>query len=62
MIKKGIDHINKAYLGEVRQAKETGDEIPTYANYFKNQTSILTLMRTELPVDLKEVARKVIES
>jgi hypothetical protein len=62
MIKKGIDHINNAYLGEVRQAKQLGDDIPTYANYFKNQTSILALLRTVLSTELKDAARKVVES
>lgn len=62
MVKKGIDHINNTYLGEVRQAKHMGDEIPTFANYFKNQTSIHKLLKTATPIDLKETALKVIES
>jgi len=62
MTKKAIDHIYSAYQSEIKRAKKNGEDVPTLVNYFKNQSSILALLKKTLPVDLKKAARNVIES
>ena len=62
MTKKAVDHIYAAYQLEAKRAKKKGEDIPTFVNYFKNQSSIFALLKKPLPADLKSAARKVINS
>jgi hypothetical protein len=62
MVRKAIDHINNIYKDEAQKAKKRVDDSFTIANYFKNQTSILALLKKPLPAELKIAARKVLDS
>jgi hypothetical protein len=61
-VKQALDHILAMYKKETKRIKKKGDDVPTYANYFRNQTSVIALLKSPLPAELKKAARKVIES
>ena len=62
MVKKTFDHIYGIYTKEAKRAKAHKLDVPSYANYFKSQTPVQSLLKAPLPVELRRAARKVLGS
>jgi hypothetical protein len=61
MVKIALDHIIVQYKIAADQARTKGDDIPTYANYFKSPPPVMELLKAPIPTELKEAARKALK-
>jgi hypothetical protein len=62
LTKACIDHILVAFKKDARgYSKREGEEL-TYANYFKNQSSVARMLKAKLPGDIKRYARVALKS
>lgn len=62
LAKACIDHVHAAFMKESRKYSRQEGEKLTYANYFKNQSYIVRMLKSPLSGDLKRYTRAVLKA